>query len=320
MDLQKARLGWVELYAKTGDAGLVCRRCGISRPTLRKWWRRYLDAGPEGLLDRSRRPKHVPSQRVFAEQEAVILALRRERRLGIKQLRNELIRQHDLTLSLDTIHRVLVRHGEQVLKRPRRRVKGRRRYSRPVPGDRVQMDVCKICPGVYQYTAIDDCSRYKVLGVFPRRTAANTLRFLEQLIDEMPFAIQRIQTDRGLEFFAEAVQQRLFDWGIKFRPIRPRSPHLNGKVERTQRADLEEFWCTIDPKAAGVVDRLAEWQHHWNWFRPHTALGGASPIDRVIELIDKTPLQEEVDLRFEPTRERIRHQEYRIDQALAAVK
>jgi transposase-like protein len=41
MDLTKARLAWVELYAKTGDAGLVCRRCGISRPTLRKWWRRY---------------------------------------------------------------------------------------------------------------------------------------------------------------------------------------------------------------------------------------------------------------------------------------
>lgn len=38
MDLTKARLGWVELYAKTGVAGLVCRRCGISRPTLRKWW------------------------------------------------------------------------------------------------------------------------------------------------------------------------------------------------------------------------------------------------------------------------------------------
>jgi transposase InsO family protein len=233
MDLQTARLGWVELYANTGDAGLVCRRCGISRPTLRKCWRRYLDAGPEGLLDRSRRPKHLASQKVFAVQEAIILALRRERRLGIQQLRNELIRQHDLALFLDTIHRVLVRHGEQVLKRPRRRIKGWRRYSRPVPGDRVQMDVCKICPAVYQYTAIDDCSRYKVVGAFPRRTAVNTLSFLEQVIEEMPFAIQRIQTDRGLEFFAEAVQQRLFDWGIKFRPIRPRSPHLNGKVSRS---------------------------------------------------------------------------------------
>ena len=239
MDLVKARLGWVQLYAQTGDAGLVCRHCGISRPTLCKWWRRYQAAGVAGLIEESRRPKRFAAQKVFAEQEVLVLRLRRERKLGIKQLRNELIRQHDLTLSLDTIHRVLVRHDEQVLKRPRRRVKGKIRYSQPIPGDRVQMDVYKIVPGVYQYTAIDDCSRYKVLSAFPRRATANTLIFLEQVIEEMPFAIQRIQTDRGLEFFAQAVQQRLIDWGCEFRPIRPRSPHLNGKVARTRRADLE---------------------------------------------------------------------------------
>lgn len=122
----------------------------------------------------------------------------------------------------------------------------------------MQLDVCKIAPSVYQYTAINDWSRYKVLGVFPRRTAANTQIFLERVIEEMPFAIQRIQTDRGLVFSAIAVQQRLLDWGIKFRPIRTRSPHLNGKVERTQRSDLEEFWCTLDPKAPDVANHLAE--------------------------------------------------------------
>ena len=87
-----------------------------------------------------------------------------------------------------------------------------------MPGDRVQIDVCKIAPAVYQYTAIDDCSRYRVLAVYPRRTAANTLDFLERLIEEMPFPIQRIQSDRGLEFFAEKVQQRLMDWAIKSAP------------------------------------------------------------------------------------------------------
>lgn len=319
MDLAKARLGWVELYAQTGDAGLVCRRCGISRPTLRKWWQRYQAAGADGLVEVSRRRGRLAAQKVFAAQEALILGLRRDRRLGIKQLRNELIRQHDLALSLDTIHRVLVRHGEQVLKRPRRRVKGTIRYSRPIPGDRVQMDVCKIAPGVYQYTAIDDCSRYKVLGIYCRRTAANTLDFLDRVIEEMPFAIQRVQTDRGREFFAEAVQQRLLDWAIKFRPIPPRSPHLNGKVERTQRADLEEFWATLDPGSPDIADRLSEWQHHWNWSRSHTALGGASPIDRVAALHGQTPLQE-VEVRFDPAKERIRHPNYRVDKALAKVK
>src|SRR5215213_8088475 len=53
-----ARLGWVRLYEEVGDAGLVCRRCGISRPTLRKWWRRYQAEGEAGLETRSRRPHH----------------------------------------------------------------------------------------------------------------------------------------------------------------------------------------------------------------------------------------------------------------------
>ena len=108
------------------------------------------------------------------------------------------------------------------------------------------MDVCKIRPGIYQYTALDDCSRYKVLRLYDRASASSTLDFLNHVVEESPFAIQRIQTDRGREFFAEAVQQRLMDWAIKFRPIAPRSPHLNGKVERTHRADREGLWDTVD--------------------------------------------------------------------------
>ena len=271
-------------------------------------------------MEHSRRPHRLAAQKVFADQETLILSLRRDRRLGVKQLRNELIRQHALTLSLDTIHRALVRHGEQVLKRPRRWRKGTQRYSCPIPGDRVQMDVYKIRSGVYQYTAIDDCSRYKVLGVYSRATAANTLAFLERLIEEMPFPIQRIQTDRGREFFAEAVQHHLMDWAIKFRPIPPRSPHLNGKVERTQRADREEFWDTVDPKDPEIETKLWEWQHHWNWHRPHTALGGLSPIDRVCDLLDTTPLRETVEARYDASRERIRIADHRLDLALAQLK
>jgi transposase len=160
----KTRLGWIRLYEQFGDAGLVCRRCGISRPTLRKWWRRYQAEGIVGLEERSRRPHRVAGRKIFAEQEALILVLRRTRQLGIKQLRNELLRDHGLRLSLDTLHRVLAKHGEHRLKRPRLVRKGTKRNSRPVPGDRVQMDVCKIAPALYQYTAIDDCSRWKVMG------------------------------------------------------------------------------------------------------------------------------------------------------------
>jgi transposase InsO family protein len=316
----KTRLAWVRLYEETGNAGVVCRRCGISRPTLRKWWRRYQTLGQAGLVEQSRAPLRPASRKVCAHTEALILDQRRTRRLGVKRLRNELIRRHGLVLSLDTIHRVLVRHGERYLKQARQRRKGTRKYSRPIPGDRVQMDVRKIAPGVYQYTAIDDCSRYKVLGVYPRRNAKSTLGFLERVVEEMPFPIQRIQTDRGLEFFAENVQRRLMEWAIKFRPVPPRSPHLNGKVERAQRSDLEEFWVTVDPKAAEIEDRLAEWQHFWNWERSHMALGGKTPIDRVCERLAKAPLGEEVDARYDPQREKIRVANYNVDMALIQLK
>ncbi len=73
-----------------------------------------------------------------------------------------------------------------------------------------------------------------MLGVYRRRDAASTLKFLARVIEAMPFAIQRIQTDRGLAFFAQSVPARLAQECIKFCPIAPRSPHLNGKVERSQ--------------------------------------------------------------------------------------
>ena len=111
------------------------------------------------MADRSRRPHRSPSRRVFAEEQHIV-SLRKSRGLGIKRLRNELRRLHDIRLSVDTIHKVLCRHDLNRLKRPKLVRKRWKRYSRPLPGDRVQMDVCKIGVGLYQYTAIDDCSRY----------------------------------------------------------------------------------------------------------------------------------------------------------------
>ena len=55
------------------------------------------------------------------------------------------------------------------------------------------------------------------------------------------------------------------EWSIKFRPIRSRSPHLNGKVERTQKTGLEEFHSTVNIKQPDLEDRLQEWQHYYNW-------------------------------------------------------
>lgn len=87
----RARLGWVKLYEEIGVMRVVCRRCGITEVTLRKWLRRYQAEGEAGLEDRSKRLHSSPYRKVFAEQEELILKLRLERKLGIKRLRNELI-------------------------------------------------------------------------------------------------------------------------------------------------------------------------------------------------------------------------------------
>ena len=287
--LLRMRLQWVRLYDKTGDAGHVCRRCGISRPTLRKWHRRYTALGIDGLRDQSRRPHHSPNSKITSEIEGLILDLRKKRNLGARRIHSELKRLHSVSLSLASVHKVLCRNGVEPLQRIRRK-NGFKSYNRPIPGDRVQMDTKKLAPGKYQYTAIDDCTRWRVLGIYGRRTAANSLLFLERVIDEFPFPIQRIQTDRGREFFAIKVQKKLMEYGIKFRPNKPRSPHLNGKVERSQRTDVQEFYSTVSLDDPDLVTKLDEWQFYYNWHRPHGALNGKAPIDRYCELSSNTPL------------------------------
>jgi transposase InsO family protein len=231
-----------------------------------------------------------------------------------------LIRQHNCSLARATINKILQKHSQPPLKKSRLSRKKRHRYERDVPGDRVQMDTCKIAPGLYQYTAIDDCTRIRVLALYTRRTAANSLRYLEKVLEEMPFPIQRIQTDRGGEFFAKEFQERLMEYGIKFRPNKPRSPHLNGKVERSQKTDLEEFYAAVDLKDANLAQKLDDWQCYYNEFRPHSALGGKTPWERWGELLHKTPYQDEVEARYDRSKERIRLQNYRDDLKVEKLK
>ncbi len=101
------RLQWVKLYETSGDAGFVCRRCGISRPTLRKWWRRYLAQGIAGLESHSRRPKRSPSTKTGTCEVALILELRSQRNLGARRIQSELKRLHSISLAIATIHKVL---------------------------------------------------------------------------------------------------------------------------------------------------------------------------------------------------------------------
>ena len=278
--------------AQTENAGMACLRCGISHPTLRKWLLRYKAEGNAGLESRSHRHQKSPNTKVSKIHEQWILKYRKAQ-LGARRIQSELIWRHNFHLSLATIHKVLKRNKVLPLRKISRK-NHLKRYERAIPGDRVQMDTMKIQPGLYQYTAEDDCSRFLVAGVYPRPTTANILHFLEKVMEEMSFPVQRIQTDRGREFFAYKVQEKLMDWAIKFRPVKPRWPHLNGKVERVQKTMLYEFYAMADLHDPELQDRLDEWVFHYNWMRGHGSLGGKAPIDCVVERSSKTPITDEV--------------------------
>lgn len=107
----KARLKWVKLYEETSDAGYVCRRCGIPRPTLRKWVKRCQSEGISGLADQSKKPHLSPNKKVDSQIIQWVTELRNERNLGARRIQSELFRQYQCSLSLSTIHKILV--GEQ---------------------------------------------------------------------------------------------------------------------------------------------------------------------------------------------------------------
>jgi transposase InsO family protein len=95
-----------------------------------------------------------------------------------------------------------------------------------------------------------------------------------------------VQTDNGAEFQSE------FHWhlerlDIRHVYIRPRTPRLNGKVERSHRVDDQEFYQLLDTD--GISDdihlfneKLREWEDYYNDHRPHGALSGQTPYERLL--------------------------------------
>jgi len=150
-------------------------------------------------------------------------------------------------------------------------------------GDLVELDTLDIrpLPGVAfkHFTAHDVVSHWNVIGVYNRATAASAAHFLNNLERRMPFPIRAIQVDGGSEFEAlfEAECQRR---GIKLFVLPPRSPRLNGGVERAHRTHTEEFYEITDSTfdIAELRQELLEWESIYNTVRPHQALGYLTPL------------------------------------------
>jgi transposase InsO family protein len=281
----------------SGNVAATCRYYGITRQTFYTWHRRFEAEGVEGLKDRSHRPKTSPNA-THTEVVGKIIYLRQNYHFGPEKIAMYLKRYHGVTISNSGVWRILKRlEMNRLPASQKHKAYDRRwqRYEKQLPGHRVQIDVKFIEPlpaGVrgkrrtrfYQFTAIDDCTRLRVLRIYPKLNQDTAIQFADYVMQRLPFQVEVIQTDNGAEFGSK-FHWHVLDKGVGHVYIKPRTPRLNGKVERSHRIDAEEFYRLLD----GVVlddakvfnDKLQEWEDYYNYHRPHGALGGQTPYERL---------------------------------------
>jgi transposase InsO family protein len=276
----------------TGNVALTCRYYGISRQIFYTWKRRFDAYGLDGLRDRSHRP-HVSPGTTRTEVVGKIIYLRQHYHFGPAKIAMYLARYHDISISQSGVWRILKRLDLNRLpasQRYKRHDRRWRRYEKPLPGHRVQLDVKFIAPLAgsrrkhYQFTAIDDCTRLRVLRIYPQLNQQTAIQFADYVLERLPFRVEVIQTDNGAEF-QSLFHYHLLDRGISHDYIKPRTPRLNGKVERSHRIDNEEFYQLLDGMVIDDTkvfnDKLREWEDFYNYHRPHGGLGGQTPYERL---------------------------------------
>jgi len=295
----QVRLRWMDFYRKNKNVALTCRHFGISRQTFYRWLKRYEPLDLTTLEERS----HCPRRRrqptwSFPLAEKVLLLRLQFPRWGKDKLA-VLLRRQKVSISVSMVGRILNQLQQQgrLVEPPRSGVPGSRRALRPrpyavrkpkqyaasEPGDLVEVDSLDVrpIPGVVfkQFTARDVVSRWDVIQAHPRATAQTAAQFLDTLQHRMPFPIRAVQVDGGSEFAAEfelACQQR----GLHLFVLPPRSPKLNGAVERANRTHTEEFYqvtaCSLEMKK--LNRELRQWERIYNTVRPHQALGYLTPL------------------------------------------
>jgi len=134
-------------------------------------------------------------------------------------------------------------------------------------------------PNSSTYTAIDDSTRIRALKVYSKHNQVNAIDFANYVIEKFPFRIHTIRTDRGHEFQAK-FHWHIEDLGIRHQFIKPRSPQLNGKVERSHRTDEREFYQLLTfTDDVDLNKKIEQWEQFYNFDRPHGSLDGKTPYE-----------------------------------------
>jgi transposase InsO family protein len=275
----------------------VGARFGVSDATVRKWLGRFLSEGREGLMDRSSRPANCP-RALEAGKALTVVELRKKR---MTQAR---IAQY-LQISKATVSRVLSRAGLSKLA-DLDPVEPVQRYEHERPGDLIHIDTKKLgriettghratgdrrdrtrgAGWEVLFVAIDDHARIAFTELYPDETQENANRFLGKAhayFCSLGVRPKALLTDNGSAFRSRSFKATCGELGLKHRFTRPYRPQTNGKAERFIQSALREWaYGFVYKNSSERTDMLKEWNHHYNWHRPHQGIAGNAPMSRLL--------------------------------------
>ena len=291
------RLRALTIYEETKDVKLVCETFGISRATLYRWLGRFDPKDLTSLKEQSRRPRRVRKPLWSRELIGAVKKLREEYSRWGKDKLVVLLRERGYESSTSTVGRILghlKQRGE--LKEPTRRaISAKRKSRRPYgvrkpgdyiaerPGDLVEVDTLDVRPFPWvtlkQFTGRDVISKWDVIEARRRATAMTAKEFIETLEQRMPFKVKALQVDGGSEFYSD-FEEECLRRKIRLFVLPPKSPKLNGCVERAHRTHTEEFYEVYEVpwNVTELNPELRRWEHIYNCVRPHQALNYKTPL------------------------------------------
>jgi transposase InsO family protein len=291
----RVRLAWFRKAEELGSVSAACTFYGIPRRTYYYWHSRWLSEGKAltSLYELPRTPKSHKSD-MDAETVSLIVQLRLGLGYGEAKLAVILKRDYDTTVSRHAVGNVL-RRAELTVPKPRKRRVQRRLSDRIYqPGEVGQLDVKHWKRAAYQYDIVDCATRIKYKRLYPGCDPATTVDFLEHATRFFApaFTFQCIQTDNGMEFVYDQMPQNkpetvappvrwLQAHGITHGRIPPRSPHLNGRIERSHGVDKDRYkkLTTNSHQKAELQAFLIEDCLDYNFYRPHSMLRMQTPVE-----------------------------------------